>query len=52
MSKYTTYMMKFSQSELRGYLGQGIVDLLVEWLPNGDMLLTKQRMINMVLEYK
>ena len=48
MSKYTTYMMKFSQSELRGYLGQGIVDLLVEWLPNGDMLLTKQRMINMI----
>ncbi len=48
MSKYTTYMRKFSQSELRGYLGQGIVDLLVEWLPNGDMLLTKQRMINMI----
>lgn len=48
MSKYITYMRKFSQSELRGYLGQGIVDLLVEWLPNGDMLLTKQRMINMI----
>ena len=46
MSKYTTYMMKFSQSELRGYLGQGMVDLLIEWLPNGDTLLTKQRMIS------
>lgn len=48
MSKYTTYMMKFSQSELRGYLGQGMVDLLIEWLPNGDTLLTKQRMISMI----
>ena len=48
MSKYTTYMMKFSQSELRGYLGQGMVDLLIEWLPKGDTLLTKQRMISMI----
>lgn len=48
MSKYTTYMMKFSQSELRGYLGQGMADLLIEWLPNGDTLLTKQRMISMI----
>lgn len=48
MSKYTTYMMKFSQLELRGYLGQGMVDLLIEWLPNGDTLLTKQRMISMI----
>ena len=48
MSKYIDYMLKFSQSDLRGYLGQDMVDLLVEWLPNGDMLLTKQRMVSMI----
>lgn len=48
MSKYIDYMLKFGQSDLRGYLGQDMVDLLVEWLPNGDMLLTKQRMVSMI----
>ena len=48
MSKYTNDMLKFSQSDLRGYLGQDMVDLLIEWLPNGDTLLTKQRMVSMI----
>ena len=48
MSKYIDYMLKFSQSDLRGYLGQDMVDLLIEWLPNGDTLLTKQRMVSMI----
>lgn len=48
MSNYIDYMFKFSQSDLRGYLGQDMVDLLIEWLPNGDTLLTKQRMVSMI----
>lgn len=48
MSKYIDYMSKFSQSDLRGYLGQDMVDLLIEWLPDGDTLLTKQRMVSMI----
>lgn len=42
------YMVNFSQSDLRGYLGEDMVDLLVEWMPNGETLLTKQRMISMI----
>ena len=48
MSKYVDYMIRFSQSDLRGYLGNEMVDLLIEWLPNGDTLLTKQRMVSMI----
>lgn len=48
MNDYSIYMMKFSQSELREFLGEEMIDLLVEWLPNGDTLLTKQRMVNMI----
>lgn len=48
MSNYIDYMANFSQSDLRGYLGEDMVDLLVEWMPNGDTLLTKQRMVSMI----
>lgn len=48
MKEYLDYLFSFDQSELRGYLGDNIVDLLIEWLPNGDSLLTKQRMICMI----
>lgn len=48
MSKYVDYMTKLSQSDLRGYLGHDMVDLLIEWLPNGDTMLTKQRMVSMI----
>lgn len=48
MSNYIDYMMNFSQSDLRGYLGEDVVDLLVEWLPNGEALLTKQKLIGMI----
>lgn len=48
MSNYMDYMMNFSQSDLRGYLGEDVVDLLVEWLPNGEALLTKQKLIGMI----
>lgn len=41
-------MMNFSQTDLRGYLGQDMLDLLIEWLPNDDALLTKQKMVRMI----
>lgn len=48
MLKYLDYLYGFDQSELRGYVGENMIELLVEWLPNGDTLLTKQRMIKMI----
>lgn len=48
MSRYMDYMLCFSQSDLRGYLGQNMIDLLIEWMPDGDMLLTKQKMVSMI----
>ena len=48
MSNYMDYMAKMGQSELRDYLGPDMVDLIVEWWPNGDTLLTKQRLISMI----
>lgn len=37
-----------SRTELITYLGQDIVNLVVEWCPNGDIMLTNQRMISMI----
>ena len=48
MSNYLDYLYGFQQSELRVYVGEKMVELLVEWMPNGDTLLTKQRMISMI----
>lgn len=48
MSSYVDYMIELSQSDLRKYLGQDMVELIVEWLPDGDTMLTKQRMVKMI----
>lgn len=48
MSSYVDYMIELSQSDLRKYLGQDMVDLVVEWQPDGDTMLTKQRMVKMI----
>ena len=48
MNNYLDYMVRLSQTDLRGYLGEQLVDLLIEWLPDGDVLLTKQKMISMI----
>lgn len=48
MSNYLELLYGFQQSELRAYVGEKMVELLVEWMPNGDTLLTKQRMISMI----
>ncbi len=48
MSNYLELLYGFQQSELRGYVGEKMVELLVEWMPDGGSLLTKQRMISMI----
>lgn len=48
MSNYIDYMYKMSQSDLRDFLGQNMVDLIVEWWPDGDAMLTKQRMVSII----
>lgn len=48
MRNYLDIMMDLSQSDLRKYLGHNMVELIVEWLPNGDTMLTKQRMVSMI----
>lgn len=48
MSNYLDYLYGFQQSELRGYIGEKMIEFLVEWMPNGDTMLTKQRMISMI----
>lgn len=48
MANYRDYLYGFDQTELRTYVGEQMIELLVEWMPNGDTLLTKQRMIAMI----
>lgn len=46
--KYLEYMYKFGVTDLKEYLGNDIVDTLIEWLPNSDTLLTRERLITMI----
>ena len=48
MASYIDYMYKFEISSLKGYLGDDIVNTLIEWTPNGDTLLTRGRLIGMI----
>lgn len=48
MLKYQTYMMKFTQPKLKYYLGDKMVETLIEWSPNSETLLTKSRLISMI----
>lgn len=48
MANYLDYMYNFEISSLKGYLGNELVETLIEWTPNGDTLLTRQRLIKMI----
>ncbi|SEF45088.1 DEAD/DEAH box helicase [Lachnospira multipara] len=48
MNSYLDYMQEMSQSDLRKALGSNMIDLIVEWWPSGDTLLTKKRMVSMI----
>lgn len=45
---YIDYMYRFELSELIEYLGADIVETLVEWLPDGENLLTRTQLISMI----
>ena len=48
MSKYQDLMFRFSREALKEHLGQDMVDTLIEWMPAGDGLLTKSKLIDMI----
>lgn len=48
MSLYYDYMYKMSVTDLQGYLGKDIYDMLVEWYPAGDISITKERLVKMI----
>ncbi len=48
MLKYQTYMMKFSLPKLKYYLGDKMVETLIEWSPNSKTFLTKAQLISMI----
>lgn len=48
MSSYLDYLYGVDQTSLKRYLGKDVVDTLIEWEPNGDSLLTRERLIRMI----
>ena len=48
MSKYQDLMYRFSRESLKSHLGKEMVDTLIEWMPSGDGLLTKGKLIDMI----
>ena len=48
MSKYQALMFRFSRESLKEYLGHDMVDVLIEWMPTSDGLLTKKKLIDMI----
>ena len=48
MSKYQDLMFRFSRESLKEHLGKDTVDVLIEWMPAGDELLTKRKLIQMI----
>ncbi len=48
MSKYVDYMCKLSLTELEGYLGEDIIEALVEWDLSGESSITRERVARMI----
>jgi superfamily II DNA or RNA helicase len=48
MSKYQDLMFRFSRESLKEHLGHDMVDVLIEWMPTSDGLLTKSKLIEMI----
>lgn len=49
MSKYQDLMFRFSRESLKSHLGKDMVDTLIEWMPSGDGVLTKSKLIDMII---
>ncbi len=47
--RYKDLMFSFSREDLKRFLGQDMVDTLIEWTPSGDDLLTRERLIDMII---
>lgn len=48
MKKYQELMMKFSLSSLKSFLGDQIVEMLIEWSPVEKKPLSKEKLIEMI----
>lgn len=48
MNNYVNYMRHFDTFELIDYLGRDLVDLLSEWFPTAESILSKQKLIDMI----
>lgn len=48
MSRYHDLMFRFSRESLKSHLGKDMVDTLIEWMPSGDGMLTKSKLIDMI----
>ena len=48
MKKYLEYLYGTDRYSLKRFLGDNIVETLIEWEPKGDQLLTRERLITMI----
>lgn len=48
MEKYKELMFSLSREELKQFLGREMADTLIEWVPSGEDLLTKNRLVEMI----
>lgn len=49
MRRLEECMMDFSVQSLKGYLGEDLVDILIEWTPNEEQLINRKKLIDMIL---
>lgn len=49
MNRLEYYMYSFNEMELKKFLGNNLVDLLVEWFPEGQHIFSEENLINMIL---
>ena len=44
-----SHMMKFSLEDLKSFLGEDLVESLLEWNTGSEALLTKKRLVDMIM---
>ncbi|MDP4146982.1 MAG: DEAD/DEAH box helicase family protein [Bacillota bacterium] len=47
--KLKGYMRKFSLQQLKKFLGENLVDMLIEWTPDNQPLFTKNKLADMII---
>ena len=48
-SKFRKYLAMFSDADLKKYLGQNLVDMLIEWTPDNQPLFPKYKLADMII---